>query len=101
MIRPEWIIPTPAAEGEATVIDREYYGHDQMLLIELPDGRRVQARIGPRPVLDRGDTVDLALPVWRPGRYLVFDPAGTVRGLTATGGDGIALPVEKVGKSTA
>ena len=60
MIRPEWIIPTPAAEGEATVIDREYYGHDQMLLIELPDGRRVQARIGPRPVLDRGDTVDLS-----------------------------------------
>ncbi len=60
VIRPEWITPTPAIDGEGTVIDREYYGHDQMLLIELPDGRRVQARIGPRPVLERGDRVDLA-----------------------------------------
>lgn len=59
VIRPEWIRPTPAVNGEGTVIDREFYGHDQMLLIELPDGRRVQARIGPRPVLDRGDRVDL------------------------------------------
>jgi hypothetical protein len=31
-----------------------------MLLIELPDGRRIQARIGPRPVLESGDRVDLA-----------------------------------------
>jgi iron(III) transport system ATP-binding protein len=60
VIRPEWITPTPAIDGEGTVIDREYYGHDQMLLIELPDGRRIQARIGPRPVLERGDRVDLA-----------------------------------------
>ncbi len=59
VIRPEWIVPTPAPEGEATVVDREYYGHDQMLLIELADGRRVQARVGPRPVLDPGDLVDL------------------------------------------
>ncbi len=60
VIRPEWITPTPAPDGEAIVIDREYYGHDQMLLIELPDGRRVQARVGPRPVLDPGDRVDLS-----------------------------------------
>ena len=60
VIRPEWIIPTLAPDGEATVIDREYYGHDQMLLLELADGRRVQARIGPRPLLEPGDRVDLA-----------------------------------------
>jgi iron(III) transport system ATP-binding protein len=60
MIRPEWITPTPAVNGEATVIDREYYGHDQMLLIELPDGRRIQARLGPKPVLEVGARVDLA-----------------------------------------
>jgi len=59
VIRPEWITPTLAADGEGTIIDREYYGHDQMLLIELPDGKRVQARIGPRPVLDAGDRVNL------------------------------------------
>jgi iron(III) transport system ATP-binding protein len=60
VIRPEWITPTPAINGEGIVIDREYYGHDQMLLVELPDGQRVQARIGPRPVLEPGDRVDLA-----------------------------------------
>jgi iron(III) transport system ATP-binding protein len=60
VIRPEWITPTPAIDGEGIVIDREYYGHDQMLLVELPDGQRVQARIGPRPVLELGDRVDLA-----------------------------------------
>ena len=60
VIRPEWITPTPAVDGEGVVIDREYYGHDQMLLVELPDGQRVQARIGPRPVLEPGDRVDLA-----------------------------------------
>ena len=59
VIRPEWITPTPAINGEGVVIDREYYGHDQMLLVELPDGQRVQARIGPRPVLEPGDRVDL------------------------------------------
>ena len=60
VIRPEWITTTPAVNGEGIVIDREYYGHDQMLLVELPDGQRVQARIGPRPVLEPGDRVDLA-----------------------------------------
>ena len=59
IIRPEWVVATPAANGEATVIDLEYYGHDQMLLLELADGRRVQARVGRRPVLGRGDRVDL------------------------------------------
>lgn len=59
IIRPEWITATPAVNGEATVIDLEYYGHDQMLLLELPDGRRVQSRVGRRPVLNRGDRVDL------------------------------------------
>ena len=30
-----------------------------------------------------GETLDLALPVWRPGRYDVLDPAGTVRQVRA------------------
>ena len=59
VIRPEWITPTPAPDGEGVVIDREYYGHDQMLLVELPDGQRVQARVGPRPAIEPGDRVDL------------------------------------------
>ncbi len=61
MIRPEWIHPIPDDDGAATVVDREFYGHDQMVLLELPDGQHVQARIGPRPLLDPGDRVSLGI----------------------------------------
>ncbi len=61
MIRPEWIHPYPDDGGDAFVVDREFYGHDQMLLIELPGGQRVQSRIGPRPLLDPGDRVNLGV----------------------------------------
>lgn len=49
--------------------------------------------------LDGGD-VDLRLPVWRPGRYEVLDPAGTITSLQATDGSGRPLPVRKLDKST-
>ena len=45
------------------------------------------------------DHVDVALPTWRPGRYEVLDPAGTVRDVRARSGDGAELPVEKQRKS--
>ena len=61
MIRPEWIHPRADEQGTATVIDREYYGHDQMLLLELPDGQRIQSRIGPRPILTAGERVMLGI----------------------------------------
>jgi iron(III) transport system ATP-binding protein len=61
MIRPEWIHPIPDDTGTATVVDREFYGHDQMVVLELPDGQRVQSRIGPRPLLDSGDRVSLGI----------------------------------------
>lgn len=52
-----------------------------------------------------GESVDLSLPVWRPGRYQVLDPAGTIHGAAAVSGSprtgqGRALPVAKVDKST-
>jgi len=61
MIRPEWIHPYPEPGGPAVVVDREFYGHDQMLLIELSTGQRVQSRIGPRPILEPGDRVSLGV----------------------------------------
>lgn len=50
-------------------------------------------------------TVDIALPVWRPGRYEVLDPAGTIHTERAVSGsprsgEGAELPVEKVDKTT-
>jgi hypothetical protein len=59
MVRPEWIIPTPEPTGDSVVIDREYFGHDQMLLIERPDGSTVTCRIGARPHLRTGDRVNV------------------------------------------
>lgn len=47
-----------------------------------------------------GERVDVALPVWRPGRYEVLEFAGSVRRLTARSAAGAALPVRKVDKST-
>lgn len=45
-------------------------------------------------------TVDVHLPVWRPGLYLILDQAGTVRQVKATNGDGAPLEIEKTEKSS-
>lgn len=46
-----------------------------------------------------GDAIDFHLPVWRPGKYLVIDPAGTVRDVTARTASGEQLKIEKIRKS--
>ncbi len=61
MIRPEWIHPRPSADGIAEVVDREFYGHDQLLLLALPDGRKLTSRIGNTPMLEVGDRVDIGV----------------------------------------
>jgi len=47
-----------------------------------------------------GDALDVALPVWRPGRYAVINPAGALHSLSARRGSGLALPVTKIDKTT-
>ncbi|MHC5026537.1 MAG: M61 family metallopeptidase, partial [Planctomycetota bacterium] len=44
--------------------------------------------------------VDFSMPAWRPGRYLIHDPAGGVQEVRATDEGGNALPVEKLDKDT-
>jgi predicted metalloprotease with PDZ domain len=44
--------------------------------------------------------LDVALPVWRPGRYEVLDPAGTLRNVRASTADGPRLPIVKLDKTT-
>jgi iron(III) transport system ATP-binding protein len=61
MIRPEWVHPTPSTEGVALVVDHEYYGHDQLLVLELPGGRRITSRIGSNRLLATGDRVDIGI----------------------------------------
>lgn len=44
--------------------------------------------------------LEIQLPAWRPGRYEILDPAGTVREMHAWAGDGSPLQVEKTAKAT-
>lgn len=67
MIRPEDVVLHPGAEGRAVVRRREFFGHDQLVTVILPDGSALRARLGPTPNLDPGDTVDVTV-----GQVLAF-----------------------------
>jgi predicted metalloprotease with PDZ domain len=47
-----------------------------------------------------GEALELKLPVWRPGKYEVLDPAGTLYNFQASDGEGKTLSVKKTDKST-
>jgi iron(III) transport system ATP-binding protein len=68
----------------ATVVDRSFYGHDQLLHLELESGRRLRSRRLGFPAWHPGDRVRVwvdgpvsALPCERPAR--AQEPAGTAR----------------------
>jgi len=61
MIRPEWIAPQVEDSGEGKVIDREFYGHDQRVEIELPGGERIEALVPTRNRMAVGDRVAIEL----------------------------------------
>jgi predicted metalloprotease with PDZ domain len=58
----------------------------------------VEVKFDGLPSSEKG--LDLSLPVWRTGRYMVFDFAGGVERFTAVDGRGNALAVSKTDKST-
>jgi len=65
--------------------------------IPQPEARRIEVDLQIEP---RGaETLDVRLPVWTPGSYLVREHQRHVDGLRAQG-DGRDLPVEKVDKQT-
>ena len=61
MVRPEWIHPTRSDTGSAVVVDQEFYGHDQMIVLEFPDGRRVNSRVGSSPTFAIGDRAEVGV----------------------------------------
>jgi iron(III) transport system ATP-binding protein len=61
MIRPEWIMPTASDDGSSLVVDREFYGHDQLMEIELAGGELVEALVPTRNGIHVGDRVDIEL----------------------------------------
>jgi len=57
LVRPEHVLVEPDPDGGATVVDVEYYGHDQAVTVRLPSGRVVRARLSATVLLRPGDTV--------------------------------------------
>lgn len=61
MVRPESVSLIADEAGHSVVSDREFFGHDQLYVVELPTGQLVRARTGPMPILDRGQRVRLSV----------------------------------------
>src|SRR5262245_5201277 len=68
------------------------------VLLDKPQTQMVDLRMVIRNV--KTATVDVAMPVWRPGRYEILDPAGGVRDVHAATRAGSSLPIVKTDKTT-
>jgi iron(III) transport system ATP-binding protein len=55
LIRPEAVNLSLSDDGGALVVEREFYGHDQLITLHLDGGKRLLARHGPEPVFNPGD----------------------------------------------
>ena len=66
--------------------------------LDAPQTQTVHITVTLRGVGD--DHVDLRLPTWRPGRYIILDMAGTVRNEHAHTSSGDPLSIHKTDKST-
>lgn len=61
MIRPEAVTLRPSRDGSSIVRHREFFGHDQLVTVNLPDGTQLRARLGPLPLLEPGEPVDVTV----------------------------------------
>ena len=59
VVRPESLGLRPAPDGPAVVTARSYFGHDQLVTVEVAGGHRLRSRRGPGLDIDRGDRVRL------------------------------------------
>jgi iron(III) transport system ATP-binding protein len=71
MLRPEALVLRALPNGQATVEDREFYGHDQLLKLRLDSGGTLRARLVGGPGFGPGERV--AVGVW--GSAVVFNRA--------------------------
>src|SRR5438876_2297164 len=80
------------------VEDTERWPIEYTVSLNAPQTQMVDIRMVIRK-LD-GPTVDVAMPVWRPGRYEVLNPAGGVRNVRAETSGGSSLTIVKIYKTT-
>ena len=60
VIRPE-DVQVAATGASASLVGREYYGHDQVLHLRLQDGTMIRARIGAHESAPSSDTFTVGL----------------------------------------
>lgn len=61
MVRPESVTVFPHPQGAAVVSYREFFGHDQLLSVELPGEITLRSRCWPQPALAPGDRVAVSV----------------------------------------
>jgi iron(III) transport system ATP-binding protein len=62
LVRPESVALSLGGRGlEGRVVEREFFGHDQLVHVELPSGLRLRSRSLSHPVWHPGDRVTVAL----------------------------------------
>ena len=59
VLRPETVDLLVDPQGAGTVEGIQYFGHDQLVSVRLPDGTPLRARCGPTVHLQRGDRVEV------------------------------------------
>jgi len=69
--RPERVRLRLDGHGLGVVTAVDYFGHDQLVLVALPDGATLRARLGPRRRFEPGDRVTISLT----GEPLVYPEA--------------------------
>lgn len=86
-----WAAPTAGAtETESPV----------RYTLSVPEPQTQLATITLRVDASEAGPLDVHMPTWRPGRYVMLDPAGTVRRFAARDGDGNTIPWRKTRGST-
>lgn len=68
--------------------------------VKLPEPQTQTAEIVMEVPGVAAGAFDVAIPVWRPGRYALIDPATTISHVRAEDASQRALPIEKIDKST-
>ncbi|MBW3576620.1 MAG: ABC transporter ATP-binding protein [Actinobacteria bacterium] len=59
VVRPEALTLTANSSGRAHVQAVSYFGHDQLVQLQLADGTSLRSRLGPEPRFRPGDRVDV------------------------------------------
>lgn len=57
MVRPEDITVVPDNDGDSVVVDREFFGHDQLITVCLPGGTQLRSRSGPSTLVSPTERV--------------------------------------------